>query len=95
MNTVDVQQIATRVAACPGVVRLSAGSSGTVETYLPGDRVVGIRVVRDNVEIHVVGRWEVASPVLADAIRAKVASLVDGRRVDVVIDEISDPPDAA
>jgi hypothetical protein len=42
------------VLALPEVARLSAGALGEVATYLPGDRVPGIRFTPDGTQVHVV-----------------------------------------
>jgi uncharacterized alkaline shock family protein YloU len=92
MTALDIEAIATRVAVCNGVLELSAGVSGTVATYLPGRQIVGVRAHGERVEIHVVGAWDAVIPELASEIRKKVAALVDGRRVDVVVEDVGEPP---
>jgi hypothetical protein len=92
MTRLDIEAIATRVAACQGVIELSAGSSGTVATHLPGRRVVGVRAQGERIQIHVVGAWDAAIPVLAGEIRKKIAAFVDGRPIDVVVEDIGEPP---
>jgi hypothetical protein len=90
MNIVDTETIATRVMNCPSVVELSGGPTGSVATYLPRRRVLGIRVHGGRIEVHVVGRWEVPVSVLAAEVRTAVAGLVDGRSVEVVVEDLGD-----
>ncbi|MGF0115039.1 hypothetical protein ACQFYA_01775 [Promicromonospora sp. Marseille-Q5078] len=42
------------VLTVPGVARLSGGVLGEVATYLPGDRIAGVRFDDDDVHVHVV-----------------------------------------
>jgi uncharacterized alkaline shock family protein YloU len=89
----DPAAIATAVEACPNVVEMSGGAMGTVATYLPGRRIVGVRVHNANLEVHVVGRWDVPIPTLASEIRAAVTPLLTpGRNVEVVVEDVGDPP---
>jgi uncharacterized alkaline shock family protein YloU len=91
MSTIDTEAIEQAVVACSGVVGLSGGPAGTVATYLPGRRVTGVRVVGSSVEIHVVARWDVQIPSLAEQVRARVAPLVGGYTTEVVVEDLSDP----
>ena len=60
------EAVAAAVLAHPGVARLSGGAFGTVASYLPGRRVVGVRLPledTDPVEIAVVARMgDAAAP---------------------------------
>lgn len=60
--------------AVPGVTRLSGGAFGEVATYLPGDRVTGVRVGDDGVHVHVVLAQAAlaAIPATAAAVQAAV-----------------------
>lgn len=84
--------VAAVVESCPGVAALSGGRFGEAATYLPGRRVSGVRISDDVIEVHVVARWGMALPELADAIRAACDPLSAGRRVDVVIEDLELPP---
>ena len=90
MNGVDTEAIAACVTACPSVVELSGGPTGSVATYLPGRRVVGVRARGPSVAIHVVGRWEVPVPKLTDEVRSAIAGLVNGHAVEVVVEDLVD-----
>jgi hypothetical protein len=91
MSALDPEAIAAHVAACPGVVALSAGPSGTIATYLPGRRIVGVRTQEARVEIHVIGQWDVPVPTLAADIRASLVPFVDARDIDISVDDLSEP----
>jgi hypothetical protein len=86
----DAARIAEAVGHLPEVARLSGGSAGTVATYLPGDRVLGVRVRADGVEVHVVVASLVTPlPVVADRVRAAVRERVPGAfDIDVFIDDV-------
>lgn len=58
------------VLALPEVARLSAGALGEVATYLPGDRVPGVRIAPDGVHVHVV-----LTPAAAEAIPAAAGAI--------------------
>lgn len=91
MSTVDTEAIEQAVVACSGVIGLSGGPTGTVATYLPGRKVTGVRVVGSSVEIHVVGRWDVPVPSLADQVRSQVAPLVRGYTTEIIVEDLSEP----
>ena len=95
MNTArpDVlRAIAANVDRAPSVARRTGGALGVAAAYLPGERIEGLRVRDDRLEVHVVMRWGVT----ADAVERDVLSAVgdaawDPARVDVVIDDIDVP----
>jgi hypothetical protein len=91
MSAVDAEEIARTVATCPAVADMSAGPTGAVATYLPGRRVIGVRVHRGRVEIHVVGEWGVPIPRLVSEVRASLAQLVHGHDVDIVVEDLGEP----
>lgn len=41
------------VAAVPGVARLAAGRVSELATYLPGERIPGVRLTDDGLHVHV------------------------------------------
>lgn len=82
--------IAERVRNCPGVAALSGGPYGTVATYLPGERLHGVAVRDDEVEIAIIARGGRPVYITADEVRAAIAPLVGGRPVNVAIDDLED-----
>ena len=86
---VDVDAVAAAVRACPAVEDLAAGAPGELATYLPGRRVIGVRVEPDSVLVQVRSRWGVPVTEVAEQIRRATASLAR-RRVDVAIVDIGD-----
>jgi len=88
--------LASAVTSTRDVVALSEGPFGEVATHLAGRRVPGVRLHEDRVEVHVIARWGALLPVLAEQVRAACAPLVEGRMVDVSIDDVlTDEPDEA
>ncbi len=89
---VDAERVGTVVEAVPTVARLSGGSLGAeVATYLPGKRVLGVKVDDEAVTVHVVARWPSVLPDVANDIRKAVVPLVGTRRVEVSIDDLDVP----
>lgn len=84
----DPHAIARAVERCPSVASLSPGPDGDVATYLPNDRIVGIRLSPTLVEAHIVVRWSPSLLVAADEVRNAISPLAPGRAVDVGIDDV-------
>ena len=95
MTDPDLDAVAAAVAACPLVAGLSGGVFGEVATYLPGRRLVGVRLHDAELELHVVARWGTPLPDVGDAVRRAVAPSAGGRPVTVYIDDIEVPEAAA
>ena len=81
-------QVADAVRAVPGVHDLYGGVLGEVATYLPGRRVVGVRLTDDGCDVHIVttGRQPLAE--VAPAVRAAVRPVVPGR-IDVTVEDVA------
>ena len=95
MSPPDLDAVSAAVVACPHVAGMAGGPFGEVATYLPGRRLPGVRLVGDELEIHVVARWGPSLPGVADAVRLAVAPLAAGSPVTVYIDDIEVPTDVA
>ena len=80
--------IADRARVCAGVTDLSAGPFGTTVTYLPGERLPGVAVTDDEVEISVVAELGRPLPELAEQVRRAVTDLAGGRRINVRIHDV-------
>ena len=87
----DAEDIATAVRACPGVAALSGGRFGGVGTYLPGRRVLGVRIDDEVVTVHVVGVFGPPMVQIAAEVVMSAAPHVAGRRVDVVVEGLANP----
>jgi hypothetical protein len=90
----EAEAVAAAVRGCPSVAGLAAGSFGEAATYLPGKRVLGVRMTSDRLDIHVVARYGVPIPVLAAEVRAALARLARGRAVDIRVEDLWMPPPA-
>lgn len=90
----DIEAVAAAALGCPLIADLTGGPFGEIATYLPGRRVLGVRSTGGEVEVHVVARWGVALPEVADAVRVAVAPLVGGVPVAVFVDDIRLPGEA-
>jgi uncharacterized alkaline shock family protein YloU len=85
------EAVAATVLAHPGVVRMSGGPFGTVASYLPRRRVVGVRLPledTDPVEIAVVARLGVPLPRLAEELGAAVVDVLGPVAVDVTVTDV-------
>jgi hypothetical protein len=93
VSSADAAAVAATVALLPEIAGLSGGAVGTVATYLPGDRVVGVRVRGDGIEIHVVAAsTTVPLANVADRVRHAVRIRFPGTyAIDVFIDDIEGP----
>lgn len=94
VDGIDVDAVATAVRGCPAVDDLDGGRLGGVGTYLPGRRVPGIRIDDDRIEVHVRGVWNQPAGVIAQQIRAALATLSGGRIIDVVLTDVAEPGQA-
>ena len=92
---IDPNALSRLVLSCPGVAAMHGGLAGEAATYLPGSRVVGVRVLTDRVEVHVTARWPVSVREIAEQVWTATSPAVGGRRVDVVIGDVALPATGA
>lgn len=85
------EAVAAAAVSVPGVNALHAGRFGEVATYLPGRRVVGVRVDDDTLDVHIVMRWEHDVAVVAAAVHQAVAAVAPGRQVSVTVEDVGIP----
>ncbi|WP_370588693.1 hypothetical protein [Pseudonocardia sp. C8] len=85
--------VADAVAAHPAVARLDGGVFGTVATWLPGRKLVGVHVGKpgEPVEVGVVLTLDRPIPATVAALRRTVAPLVGDVPVDVVVADVEVP----
>lgn len=89
--------VAAAVRAHPAVAGLDGGPFGTIACYLPGRRVVGVRIGEpgEPVQVSVVARLGIPLPQLATELRRTVAAVTGSRVIDLTInDVITDDPAA-
>ena len=85
------EAVAEAVLAHPGVARMSGGAFGTIASYLPRRRILGVRLPlsdTDPVEIAVVARMGMPLPLLADELGAAVVAVVGPVAVDVTVADV-------
>ncbi len=92
---VDPDAVADAALSCPGVARMSGGVVGEVATYLPGRRVVGVRVTDGEVEVHIVARWGLPVTEVADAVHQAVRPVTAGLRSSVFVEDVDLPAEEA
>lgn len=73
-----------------GIHSLGTGRYAEAATYGPGEKVSGVVVSPDEVEVHVVARRPLVEPIpeLAQSVREHVAPAVGSRKVRVVVEDL-------
>lgn len=84
----DVDAIAAATLACPAVAALHEGGARAVATYLPGRRVVGVRVEERRVLVSVVLDSGSSVRSLEAQVRSALAPHVGSRQVDVHVADL-------
>ena len=92
IDGINVDAVAAAVRGCPGVSGLDGGQFSPVASYLPGRVVEGVEVSGGRVTVQIRAQWAVPVPELAARITMVLAPLTGNRPVDVVINDIDDPP---
>jgi hypothetical protein len=90
------ERVAAAVTAHPAVARLHGGQFGAVATYMPGRRLIGVRIgVGDEpVEVAVVLRPDRPIPGVVRDLRAEVSRMCGGAAVDITVADLALPGDA-
>ncbi|PRX50038.1 hypothetical protein B0I33_102154 [Prauserella shujinwangii] len=71
-SDLDADLIAAAVRAVPEVSGLDSGRFGDIATYLPGRRVVGVRIRPEEIAIGVISRYPASVAEVASAVRAAI-----------------------
>ena len=79
--------VAAAVTGVPGVAGLHAGMFGEVGTYLPGRRVLGVRIGDGTTDVHVTLVFGAPVRVTAARIRDVVRELMGGT-VNVTVEDV-------
>ncbi len=87
-EVLDVDAVAAATLECPAVAGLHPGGTRFVATYLPGRRVVGVRVDEDRVLLSVVLAQGASVRRLEKQVRDAVTPLVAGRAIDVHVADV-------
>ncbi|MFD4294233.1 hypothetical protein ACFWPA_16750 [Rhodococcus sp. NPDC058505] len=90
MNDVDdAEFVAAQVCTVPGVAALHGGRFGEIATYLPGRRLLGVRITDTGCEVHVVVAYPHNVVDVAAAVHRTVGPLV-GVPVTVTVADVAD-----
>ena len=91
------ERVAAAVTAHPAVARLHGGIYNDVATYLPGRKLVGVRISERGapVEVAVVLRCDRPIPETVAALRSEVSRLCGGARVDITVADVVLPGEAS
>ena len=87
------RRIVDAATAVPGVTGLHGGTFGEIATYLPGERIAGVRVDDDAATVHIVVDYTHGVQAVADRVVA-AASEAAGLPVSVVVEDIVTPGEA-
>jgi len=73
-----------------GVYSLGRGRYVEAATYEGGEKVSGVVVTPEDLEIHIVARYPLPKPIpeIAEDIRERVATEAGGRKTMVVVDDL-------
>ncbi|MEU6645474.1 hypothetical protein ABZ863_23375 [Saccharomonospora sp. NPDC046836] len=82
--------IATEVSTHPSVVRLDGGALGTLATYLPRRKIVGVRVTEPDepIDIGVVLRLGRRLPEVTGELRERVRAIAGNVPVNVTVTDV-------
>lgn len=82
--------VSAAALATDGVYSLGIGRYAEAATYEGGEKVSGVLVKPDEVEVHIVASYPLAKPIpeLAQLIRDRVAAEAGERRTSVVVEDI-------
>lgn len=82
--------VAAAVRAHPAVADLDGGPFGTIACYLPGRRVLGVRVGEpgEPVEVSVVARLGTPLPQLATELRRVITAVTGPREIDLTFNDV-------
>ena len=83
-----VDLIAEAAQACPAVAGLHGGRFGQHTTCLPGRRVSGVTLSREEAVVGVVGSYPASVAEIAAQVRAAVGAVVPGVPVTVYIEDV-------
>ena len=84
------EAVAAAVRAHPAVADLDGGPFGAIACYLPGRRVVGVRLGEpgEPVEVSVVARLGIPLPQLATELRRLIVAVTGPRAIDLIINDV-------
>ena len=88
---IELARAATEAAlATEGVYSMGRGRFVEAATYEGGEKVSGVVVTPEDLEIHIVARYPLTSPIpeIAENIRERVAPEAGGRKTMVVVDDL-------
>lgn len=75
-----------------GVAALGKGKMAEAATYGPNEKVLGVVIGVDAVQVNVVASYPdgLPAPQLAERVRDNIARLVSNRRINVVVEDLAE-----
>jgi hypothetical protein len=95
---IELARVASMAAlATEGVHSLGRGRFVEAATYEGSEKVSGVVVGPEDLEIHIVARYPLPRPIpqIAESIRERVAPEAGGRKTTVVVDDLEVAEDAS
>lgn len=93
VDGVDLDAVAAAVRSCPGVDDLDDGPiNARLATYLPGRKIDGLKITADTLTVQIRSMWGVPVTEVGAQIRLAVVHLVAGRRVDIIVADLTPAP---
>lgn len=88
-DPVALRRIASRIDGAKSVTRRSGGVAGTVSSYFPGERLLGIKGTNDGrLVIHVVMRWGSTVDEVEEDVMAAIGTDWPSGPIDITVDDI-------
>ena len=90
------ERVAAVVGAVPGVAALHGGTYGDIASYLPGRKLIGVRIGRvdEPIEVAVVVGLNRPIPAVVADVRRAVTTVCGNRPVDVTVADVVEDPAA-
>ncbi len=92
-NAATLRLIADRIDGAPSVARRSGGITGTVASYLPGERLLGVSATPEGrLVVHVVMLWGFTVDEVESDVFAAIGTDWPNQLVDITVDDLDVPP---
>jgi uncharacterized alkaline shock family protein YloU len=88
---IQLARVASQAAlSTEGVYSLGRGRYAEAATYEGGEKISGVVVKPDEVEVHIVARYPLPRPIpeIARSIRERVSPQAGGRKTTVVVEDL-------
>lgn len=93
----QARAVSEAALATEGVYSLGVGRYAEAATYEGSEKVTGVVVSPEEIEVHIIADYPLAKPIpeLSEKIRERVVERAEGRRVTVVVEDLRVVDDAS